>query len=204
MFIEKAKNVLYSKAFQIVAGLVVVGVLVGGGVWIYIDRTTPEFYDSDTHAAFRYSSKLMGQRAYGADDTHDKIIYRLKNGEKVPEPILITVKYENGLRKVSSMLRYDIIDILLDNTDKVFAKQYIKYTKESERKFTTREGRKAAELRFSYLSPLGYFIQSRMLILMRDEDMALYITAQTGDKAFETVNKKYFEKIFTSIDFHNL
>lgn len=203
-FIEKAKHVLYSKTFQIVAGVVVVCALIGGGAWVYIQKTTPEFYDPETHVTFRYSNKLVGQRAYDEKDTQDKILYRLKNGEKIPDPILVTVKYENGLRKVSSVLRYDIIDILLDNADKLFAKQYIKYTKESERKFTTAGGRKAAELVFSYLSPLGYFIQQRMVIVMRDEDVALYISAQTGQKVFDAMNKQYFEKIFTSIDFNTL
>ncbi|MDP2630647.1 MAG: hypothetical protein Q8P56_04520 [Candidatus Uhrbacteria bacterium] len=203
-FIEKAKHVLYSKAIQIIAGVVVIGAMVGAGAWVYIQKTTPEFYDPDTHVSFRYSNKLVGQRAYDEKDKQDKIIYRLKNGEKISEPILVTVKYENGLRKVSSVLRYDIVDILLDNADKLFAKQYIKYAKESERKFTTDSGNKAAELTFSYLSPLGYFIKSRMVIVMRDEDEAIYVSAQTGQKTFDATNKHYFEKIFTSIDFKNL
>ncbi len=204
MFIEKTKHVLFGKPFQIVAGVVVICALVGASAWVYIQKTTPEFYDPDTHVSFRYSNKLVGQRAYDEKDVRDKILYRLKNGEKISEPILITVKHENSLRKVSSVLRYDIIDILLDNADKLFAKQYIKYTKESERKFRIVGDRKAAELTFSYLSPLGYFIKSRMVIVMRDEDEALYISAQTGQKVFDAMNKKYFEKIFTSIDFKNL
>jgi len=204
MRFQRIKNVLYSKVFQIIAGSIAVVALIGGGVWIYIQKTTPEFYDPETHVSFRYSNKLVGERAYEKKDTADKIVYRVKNGEKVPEPLLVTMKYENGLRKVSSILRYDIIDILLDNADKLFAKEYIKYTKESERKFTTQDGKKAAELKFTYLSPLGYFIESRMMILMRDEDMAVYVTAQSPQKAFENVNKRYFEKIFTSLGFKNL
>ncbi len=200
---EKIKSVLYSKVFQIVAGVMVVAVCIGGGVWIYLDRTTPEFYDPDMNVSFRYSNKLIGQRAYEPQDVQDKILYRLKNGEKVDEPILVTVKYENGLRKVSSVLRYDIIDILLDNADKLFAKQYIKYEKVSERKFEYK-GHKAAEVYFTYLSPLGYFIKNRFYILLRDEDTSVYISAQTGDKVFDTINKHYFNQIFTTLGFKNL
>lgn len=201
---QKLQSILYSKVFQGVAACLVIAGLLGGGYWVWVEQTTPTFYDPDTHIGFRYSNKLIGTRAYDENDGRDKILYRLKNGEKIDNPILVTVKYEDGLRKVSSVLRYDILDILLDNADKLFAKQYIKYTKESERKFTRSDDRKAAELTFTYLSPLGYFIKQRMVIIMRDEDMAVYIAAQTGDKAFDAINKKYFDKIFTSIHFTNL
>ncbi|MEK7122712.1 MAG: hypothetical protein AAB855_02545, partial [Patescibacteria group bacterium] len=160
----------------------------------------PEFYDPDLQVGFRYHRNLVGERAYDEKDAADKIVYRIKNGEREDAPILVTVKWENGLRKVSSILRYDILDILLDNADKRFTKQYIKYEKKNERKFE-REGRKAAEIEFEYLSPLGAFIRQRMTILMRDEDTAVYIAAQTRKESYDAVNKKYFEQIFSTVGF---
>lgn len=164
------------------------------------EQKTPKFYDPDIQVGFKYSPDLVGQRAYDERDVADKIVYRIKNGEKVDSPILVTVKWETGLRKVSSVLRYDIRDILLDNADKQFAKQYIKYEKKNERKFDW-QGKKAAEMEFEYLSPLGVFIRQRMMILMRDEDTAVYISAQTRQKEYDAINKKYFEKIFRTIGF---
>lgn len=174
--------------------------MVGGGYWIWKEQKTPRFYDPDIQVGFKYSGDLIGKRAYDEKDVADKIVYRIKNGEKVDAPILVTVKWETGLRKVSSVLRYDILDILLDGADKAFAKQYIKYEKKSERKFD-RDGRKAAEIEFEYLSPLGQFIRQRMMILMKDEDAAVYIVAQTRQKEYDAINKKYFEQIFTTVGF---
>lgn len=193
-------NVLYSKVFQSIAAVLVIAGMVGGGYWIWKEQKTPRFYDPDIQVEFKYSSDLIGKRAYDEKDTADKIVYRIKNGEKVDTPILVTVKWEKGLRKVSSVLRYDILDILLDGADKAFAKQYIKYEKKSERKFDW-QGRKAAEIEFEYLSPLGQFIRQRMMILMKDEDAAVYIAAQTRQKEYDAINKKYFEKIFKTVGF---
>lgn len=194
------KNVLYSKMFQSIAALAVIAGMVGGGYWIWKEQKTPRFYDPDIQVGFKYSGDLVGKRAYDEKDAADKIVYRIKNGEKVDAPILVTVKWETGLRKVSSVLRYDILDILLDGADKAFAKQYIKYEKKSERKFE-RDGRKAAEIEFEYLSPLGQFIRQRMMIMMKDEDAAVYIAAQTRQKEYDAINKKYFEQIFTTVGF---
>lgn len=198
---QGVKNIVQGKVFQISAAIVVIGAVVTGGWLAYEKATTPRFFDPNLLVSFNYSSQLYGKRAYGEEDVSDKILFRLKNGEKIDAPILITLKHENSLRKISSILRYDIIDILLDNADKLFTKQYIKYEKNTERKFTTKDGHKAAEVTFTYLSQLGYFIKQRFLIVMRDEDTAIYLSAQTTKKDFDAINKKYFEKIFTSLAF---
>jgi|GEM_PF-2203159 len=193
--------VLHNQVVQIFAALVIIGAVVGGMYYLYRQVQTPLFYDPKTLITFRYPKELVRASTESAEDQKAKIVFRGKEGEKeATTPFLVTIRYEEGLRKVSSLLRYDIIDILADSADKQFPKEHPKFEKIDERRFTL-NGKKAGEIVFTYLSRLGEPIKQRFIILARDEDMALYITMQAREKDFNEINKKYFGKIISVIDF---
>lgn len=203
------KHVLYNGFFQ---GFCLFVALVGtsyAGVWAYQNLRMTGYTDPDTRVSVRYSTKLEVEKATTERDREDKILFRIKRAgsgtnsrvrEIEPDPVLVTVRYEDDLRKVSNTLRKDLLDILVDNSEKVFAQEYIKFEKVSEKKFEHR-GRRAAEIVFTYLSPYGKFVKQRFMILIRDENTAFYLSAQASREPFDALNKRYFNKIFSSMDF---
>lgn len=210
----KIKNVLYNGFFQ---GFCIFVALVGisyAGVWAYQNLRMTGYTDPDTRVSVRYSTKLEVEKATAERDRRDKIVFRVKVrgaqgsgsgtdfavAKTVPDPLLITVRYEDDLRKVSNTLRKDLLDILVDNSEKVFAQEYIKYEKVSQRAFE-HKGRRAAEIVFTYLSPYGKFVKQRFMILIRDENTAFYLSAQASKERFDALNKRYFNKLFSSMDF---
>lgn len=195
------EKVLHNQAVQVFTALIVIGAIVGGIFYAYKQVRAPLFYDPSTLITFRHPAGLERASTETEEDQKAKIIFRGKEGEKdATTPFLVTIRYEQGLRKVSSLLRYDIIDILADSVDKRFPKEHPKFEKIDERRFAL-NGKKAGEIVFTYLSRFGEEIKQRFIILARDEDMALYITLQAREKDFDAINTKYFEKIISSIDF---
>lgn len=195
------ENVLHNQAVQIVLALIVIGSIAGALYYFYQQVRTPLFYDPKTLITFRYPNGLTRASTESEEDQKAKIIFRGKEGEsEATTPFLVTIRYEEGLRKVSSLLRYDIIDILADSVDKRFPKEHPKFEKINERRFSL-NGKKAGEIEFTYLSRLGEEVRQRFIILARDEDMVLYITMQARKRDFDAINTTYFEKILSTIDF---
>ncbi len=193
-------RVLHNRIVQTVLALLVIGGVVAAFLLIYQQARTPIFYNDATLLTLRYPDTIT-RVATNEDDARAKIIFRATESEKeAGTPFLITIRYEEGLRKVSSMLRYDILDILKDNADKLFPSQYPKLEKIDDTKYRI-DDKRAAQTTFTYLSPLGEKIKQRFIILMRDEDMAAYITLQAKEKDFEGLHKKYFTNIISSVKF---
>jgi hypothetical protein len=197
----RKKGVLYNPWFQRISVLMVVGAIAFGISFIWRESRIPIFHDPATLVTLRYPHEVMRLGVISEDDKRAKIVFRAQEGEKdSATPYLVTVRYEEGLRKVSSMLRYDILDILTDNVGKLFPGQYPKFEKVEEKRYFL-NGKKAAEIVTTYLSPVGEEVKQRFIIVMRDEDMALYITAQAKKKDFDSLNRKYFENILSSLRF---
>lgn len=194
------RDVLHNKNIQRIAALLIF-VGVGGAVFFVWQQVHSSiFHDPETLITIRYPEPVV-RAAITDEDKKAKVIFRANESEKeTATPFLLTVRYEEGLRKVSSMLRYDILDILTDNVDKLFPSQYPKFEKSEEKKYSL-NGKKTAEIVFTYLSPVGEEVMQRFVIVMRDEDMAIYITVQAKKKDFVMLNKKYFEKIISSLQF---
>lgn len=201
----------FVQSFGIFVALIALGF---GGIWAYQNLRTTEYTDPDTGARMTYSTRLAAERATAQRDIQDKILFRIKgktgSGTRLRQgfgaagvadsQLLVTVRYEDDLRKVSNTLRKDLLDILVENSEKVFQREFIKYERVSERRFEHR-GRRAAEIVFTYLSPYGRFVQQRFMILIRDENTAFYLSAQASKEQFKGLNKRYFDTMFNSVDF---
>ena len=171
-----------------------------GGIWWYQNTRTAEFADHTLGLTFRYSTKLAGGKPMSDQDRKDKVLFRIGQGDDMKEMVRVLVRYEDGLRKVANLQKQSIIDILLANSDKTFTREHIKYDRLSQRKFV-KNGHDGAEIVFTYLSPYGQFIKERYVILVRDDDSAVYVSAQAKKDDFRTVNNNDFEKIFKTLDF---
>jgi hypothetical protein len=132
------------------------------------------------------------------EDKESKVLVRINRVEE--PPFLITLRYEDGLRLVTSLTRQDLIPMLLGNIDKVYPQRFTDYKSLSTRQFE-QDGHKAAEIIFTYDGPAGEKVKQKFLIVDIDGNQVLYIAAQVKEVDFDQVNKRYFDRIFQSLTF---
>lgn len=130
-----------------------------------------------------------------------EFLLKLENSEKLQStPFRLFVTKEVGLRIVTSLTRIPIIDNLLRNSERSFPQTYPEYKKLSERTFEYK-GKNSAEIYFTYKGPAGETIKQRFMIIAYDGDTALYVSVQAKEIDFDKLNKKYFDKIYKSLEF---
>lgn len=152
--------------------------------------------DKTTGLSLRYKEPLS-QSEVSSQDKKDKFIFRLTS---TTPAMLVSVRYEDGLRAVTAVSRQELLPMLLTNADKSFPQRYSEYSKKQERQLEV-AGKKAAELIFTYKGPNGDVAKQRLLIIAKDEDTAIYISAQTQEPKFSQLNDQYFESLFDSVTF---
>ncbi|MBI2645166.1 hypothetical protein HYW94_03285 [Candidatus Uhrbacteria bacterium] len=145
--------------------------------------------------------KVIKEGSINLDDKKAKVLFR---GEVKKEdhgtPLLIILRYEDGLRMPATVSHLEIIPMLMMNLERAYPGRFPDYKKKSEKKFEYR-GKKAAEVDFTYTGPAGEMIKQRFLMVEYDGDTALYFSAQAREEDFEKLNKKYFNRMFSSIRF---
>ena len=129
------------------------------------------------------------------DDKENKFILRL---ESLNPAMLVSVRYETGIRAAATISRQVPLQMLKNNANRSFPTRYSDYSSENERELTV-TGKQAAELIFTYKGPSGEKAKQRFLIVLKDDDTAFYISAQAQDARFEELNTQYFDKIFSSL-----
>lgn len=128
------------------------------------------------------------------------VLFRAVQTINEPRPMLVSVKKERGLRIVTSLTRVEMLDGLLRNMERAYPQRFPEYKKESEQIFD-RGGKKSVEIYFTYKGPAGEIIKQRLVVVKYDGDTAIYLSAQSKQKDFDSLNKKYFNRIFKSVKF---
>lgn len=137
----------------------------------------------------------------GADTKRVEFLFRATESDpKNMLPLVVVLKKETGLRLPSSLSRMDVLDMLLKNSEKAFPLRYEEYQKEGEKKFEF-QGKKAAELLFTYKGPGGERVRQRFFMVEYDGNIAFLLSAQARESDFSNLNRKYFEKMFSSMRF---
>lgn len=152
--------------------------------------------DLEQGLSVRYKEPLTEQ-ALSGQDKDDKFIIRLTS--QAPA-MIVSVRYEEGLRAASAVTKQETLPMLLGNADKAFPQRYTEYSKKGERQFEI-AGKKAAELIFTYKGPNGDVAKQRLLIIAKDENTAIYIAFQAQETGFEGLNTEYFEPMVQTISF---
>lgn len=119
---------------------------------------------------------------------------------KKNDPFLVTIRKEKGLRPIIALTRQDMLPMLLRNLERAYPQRFPGYKKVSEKKLEYGD-KKAAEVSFTYTNSAGGTVQQRLLIVEYDGDTALYFSAQAQEENFDRLNKKYFNRIFSSVRF---
>ena len=162
-----------------------------------ISAEITSFEDEQQGISFEYVSQHLAPKALSEQDKKDNIIASFNGGGGVP--MLVTVQYEEGLSKVSNILKREPIDIVLENSAKVLPQKYPDYKKESERKFEY-NGKQAAEIIFTYTGNNEEKIKQKLFILLKDRNTAFYMLAQSRERDFAQLETEVFDTSFQSLN----
>ncbi len=153
--------------------------------------------DSLTGLSLRYIAPLQVEQLT-EQDKKDKFVFRLTS---LDPAMLVSVRYEDGLRGVAAAARQSPLDLILGNAAKSLAQRYQGFQQLQQNKLTSND-RDAAEIIFTYTGPKGETAKQRLIIIIKDADTAVYIAAQTREDQFPELTTKYFDKLVSSITFN--
>ena len=150
--------------------------------------------DPITGLEFTYDSALKVQEL-SQQDISDKFIFRLASTNPA---ILVSIRYEEGLSAVSALANQDVYDILATNTLKALPQRYPDFKLQTQQKIQL-AGREALDVVFTYTGPNGNQATQRFVVLVKDPNTAIYISAQTSSTEYEDLNNQYIDKLVNSI-----
>lgn len=182
-----------------IAGVVVL--LATGAWWILMSRPKTAVFSSDIGLTFNYSERIEAQPLSDQERQEKKLLFRgVPKDSRLTAPYLVQAWYEDKFRLAANLTKKEPLELLLENQKNSFPKLYPDYRELSLRRIE-RNGRKGAEILFTYQNAQGATIKQRLLAVLKDDDVAVYVSAQAKEGDFDLVNRRYFETIFTSVSF---
>jgi hypothetical protein len=184
---------------KIILALILVASLVSGTIYFVVKNSTNNivFSDPTTGLSFNFDAELEPIELTQTD-RDDKVVSRITSVEEGGN-ILITARYEDGFKKASGVTSKTSIDIILNSIERSYPERFPGYKELSSRKYDN-NGKAAAEVIFSYNSTNDSLATQRLVVLTDGEDRAVYVSAQSLTADFETLNLKYFDTVFESVD----
>jgi len=197
---------------RMVVCVAVGAVLVGAGVvsFALIQRKSPPtqadvqpqlstFHHDETGVSVDYAAELQVE-ALSDQDKKDLIVFRAAHPQGSTTPFLITLRYETGLRLPARAAKTDTIDLIVDGAAKALPSRFPAYHQVSERRMQHRD-HEAAEIIFTYKGPSGERAKQRLLMVVKDDNTAFYLTGQTKEGDYDQIADKYFNQVFDSFRF---
>lgn len=179
-------------------------VVAGGGVFWFLHTAGSQertFVSDSVGLAFTHSDRIEAQTLSETEKTDKKLLFRgAPKDNSIDQPYLIQCWYEDKFRLAASLTKKEPLELLLENQKNSFPKLYPQYRELSLQR-TERNGRKAAEIFFTYQNTQRVIVKQRLLVVLKDDDTAVYVSAQAREADFELVNRRYFQAIFASISF---
>lgn len=181
--------------------IVIIGLIaVVWGLWFVLNRETPlNFSDTTTGLQFSYSPDLL-QTFKGDGMSSDGIVARFEQKNEVSGNMLVTVRFEDGFAKISGITKQQPLEIIQDSVRQSYPLRFPKFAEVSQRSYDVLS-KPVSEFVFTYNGPSGEEVTQRLVIVMKDSDRALYISAQSLSTEFERLNRRYFNDIVSSIAF---
>ena len=133
-------------------------------------------------------------------DKQGNVLLRLQESEANKVPVLITVRYEDGLKAIFAVTKQEPLEMLLTNLDKSYPDRFPGFTKISDRELTVGD-KEAAEIVFDYQQPGQEKVRQRLLIVIKDSDTAVYVAGQLPADQYDQYNSTLLEPVFTSLKF---
>lgn len=176
----------------------------GAAWWTLASRPKTALFSSDIGLRFNYSERIEVQALSDQERQEKKLLFRgvpRGSGLHTTKPFLIQAWYEDKFRLAAGLTKKEPLELLLENQKNSFPKLYPAYREQSVKRVEI-SGRKAAEIIFTYNNAQGAAVKQRLLAALKDDDIAVYVSAQAKEGDFNLVNRRYFETVFTSVSFH--
>jgi hypothetical protein len=169
-----------------------------GAYLLLQDRQEPlaAFQDNETGLSFQHDP-LLSKQAVNDKDKEDNIFFRLSEPKGSKEVLLVTARYEDGLKAITSVTHQDLRTALNDSIEKSFPKRYPEYNQLEKKDFET-GGKQASQVTFTYKGNNGETVKQRFLVIIKDNDTAVYLSAQGKESEFSKLDQKFFNDIFNS------
>lgn len=198
------KRVLGAVAVILCSGFIIIGIVISNRSKPQATQTTPKlttsFQDSGTQLKLDYSSSLQAVQLTDTDKK-DKYVLKLEN-KPINEatPLLVRITYEDGLRAVVALTKSELIPMLMSNAESSAKKIFKSLTIESSRQFEV-AGHKAGEVIFTYRGQTNQQVKRRLVMIARDDNLVLYLAAESETTEYTRLNTSYFEPLIQSIRF---
>jgi hypothetical protein len=150
--------------------------------------------DTTTGVSLSYKQPFTSE-ALAEQDRNDGFIFRLTSDEP---PTIVSVRQEEGLRAVTAISGINMLELLTSNVQKAYPVRYPGFSTVSENKYDV-SGKSAREVVFTYDGPSGQKVKQRFVIIQKDGNTAIYVTAQTTDEQYDAANSNYFNDLIESI-----
>ncbi|MEK7602720.1 MAG: hypothetical protein AAB459_00555 [Patescibacteria group bacterium] len=154
------------------------------------------FTDNKQGISFDYSSTLK-QIELNGDDLKDNFVFRAENIYNTDPPILISVRYENGLKAASTVTKQSKIELVMQNLRKAYPKRFPSFEEVSSNK-TEIDSKTAQEVVFTYTSN-SINSKQRLLIIDKNEDTVIYVSMQSKNSDYDKLDSEIFTPITNSI-----
>ncbi|HEX9679291.1 MAG TPA: hypothetical protein VGA08_01610 [Candidatus Saccharimonadales bacterium] len=160
-------------------------------------RTDNQLFDDPNFGlVFSYSTDLE-QTKLTEQDHKGSIFLRLQPNSSLAANLLVTARAESGLAKVSAVTKQTPLEIIASNIERTYPSRFSGWQLQTERTFDI-SGRPAKEIIFSYNGPAEPITQ-RFLVIIKNDDSAIFLSAQAPTAQYGAVNQAYFESIFDSV-----
>jgi hypothetical protein len=177
--------------------------IVGGAlIWLQLrgdrDSSTSTAAFTNEHSGLKGKySKELSTTPLTESEKKDNLFLRLENSSK---SVLIRFSYEEGLKPLTTITKTDLITTVLSNTEKLLPKTFPSLKIESKREFDL-GGHRAAEVVFSYQKPGLDKAKRRLVMINKDDNLVVYVAAETDEASYNEVNDKYFTPLINSLSF---
>ncbi len=152
-------------------------------------------FKSEQGVSFSYRADLA-VRALSDQDKKDKYLFRAAQPSDQP-PLLITLRYEKGIKAVADISKTEPLELLVSNTRLAYPKRFPGYREIRQRRYEI-NNHQAAEFVFSYQNK-GEALKQQFLIVMKDDNTAYYLALQVKEGDYDKLFPAYFEPITNSL-----
>lgn len=169
------------------------------GLVFWFLSSQPQYATFESKSAgvtLQYDTRLKSD-GINESDQKDKIVLRLQHADNKPE-MLITLRYEEGLKPIATAAKRELRSALIDTVNKTYPKRFPDYHQLSSREFEI-DDHKAFESIFTYKGSTNETVKQRFILIIINDNKAAYLAMQSKDADFDHVNSRYFDKITASL-----
>lgn len=195
-----------TKKTLLLAGILVFGLMTSGFIINYSNNQPKSvhnqeniqtFNDEKSQLTLKFDQAKLEQITLNQKDQTDKVVFRAQEHGGQPS-FLISLRYETGLKLVANLTKQKLTDIISQNLRKSYPSRYKQFNEVSSRKFV-QNNHDCFEIIFTY-EINSQKVKQRFIAIDINGDNTGYLSMQSQESEFDSINSHVFEKIATSLN----